>query len=77
MRHEKIMMEQFVEFCNDEARFRCNKRVSKWCRKRAVMMLAYAFGVKTIWHKRDENGIVYVNVSLRRKHLLPDIVYDN
>jgi hypothetical protein len=38
----KMMMEQFVELCNDEARFRCAKKVSSYCHKRALMMLAYA-----------------------------------
>jgi hypothetical protein len=71
MRHEKLMMEQFVEFCNDEARFRHNERISNWCRKRAVMLLAYAFGVRTIWHKRNENGIVDLDVWSRKVRGLP------
>ena len=66
----KIMMKQFIEFCDDETTFRCAPKVSSYCHKRAVMMLAYAFGVKTIWHKRDENGRIDLDVYSRKVHLL-------
>lgn len=69
----KIMMRQFIDFCEDEATFSCNEGVSSHCRKRAVMMLAYAFGVRTIWHKRNKDGVVDLDVWSSKVRLLGNV----